>query len=61
MIVIFEDVQGCMNGFVDMHGRVYKPIIAISFDNVLRTEEIEQEQQTLMKRLVFLFLFIKKK
>jgi hypothetical protein len=49
MAVIFEDVQGCMNVFVDMHGRVDKPIAAISFENILRTEEIEQEQQTLMK------------
>jgi hypothetical protein len=48
MDVIFEDVKGCMNFFVDMHGRVYKPIVAISFDNILRTKEIEQEQQTLM-------------
>ena len=49
MTVIFEDVQVCMHFFVDMHGRVEKPIVAISFDNVLRTEEIEQKQQTLMK------------
>jgi hypothetical protein len=49
MVVIFEDVQECMNVFVDMHGRVDKPIASISFENVLRTEEIEQEQQTLMK------------
>jgi hypothetical protein len=49
MVVIFEDVQECMNVFVEMHGKVDKPIAAISFENVLRTEEIEQEQQTLMK------------
>jgi hypothetical protein len=48
MAVIFEDVQGCMNVFVEMYGKVDKPIAAISFENVLRTEEIEQEQQTLM-------------
>jgi hypothetical protein len=49
MVVIFEDVQECMNVFVDMHGRVDKPIASISFENVLRTEKIEQRQQTLMK------------
>jgi len=49
MDFIFEYVQECMNVFVDMHGRVDKPIASISFENVLRTEEIEQEQQTLMK------------
>jgi hypothetical protein len=38
-----------MNVFVDMHGRVDKPISSISFENVLGTEEIEQEKQTLMK------------
>jgi hypothetical protein len=38
-----------MNIFVDMHGRVDKPISPISFENVLITEEIEQKQQTLMK------------
>jgi hypothetical protein len=49
MDVTFEDVQECMNVFVDTHGRVEKPIVVISFENILRTEEIEQEQQTLMK------------
>ena len=49
MVVIFEDVQECMNIFVDMHGRIDKPIASISFENVLRTEEIEQEKQTIMK------------
>jgi hypothetical protein len=49
MVVIFEDVQECMNVFFDMHGRVDKPIGAILFENVLKIEEIEQEQQTLMK------------
>jgi hypothetical protein len=44
MVVIFKDVRGCMNVFVDMHGRVDKPIASISFENVLRAEEIEQEQ-----------------
>jgi hypothetical protein len=38
MAVIFEDVQGCINFFVDMHGRVDKPIASISFENVLRTK-----------------------
>jgi hypothetical protein len=32
MAVIFEDVQECMNVFVDMHGRVDKPIANISFE-----------------------------
>ena len=50
MDVTFEDVQECMNVFVDMHGRVEKPIAAISFENVLKSEEIEQEKQTLMKK-----------
>ena len=38
-----------MNVFVDIHGKLDKPIASISFENVLRTKEIEQEQQTLMK------------
>jgi hypothetical protein len=49
MAVTFEYVQECMNDFVEMHGKVGKPIVAISFENVLKNEEIEQEQQTLMK------------
>ena len=49
MAVIFEDVQECMNVFVEMHGEVDKPIVAISLENILITEEIEREQQTLMK------------
>jgi hypothetical protein len=49
MAIIFEDVQEYMNIFVDMHGQVDKPIVAISFEDVLRTEEIEQKQLTLMK------------
>jgi hypothetical protein len=49
MAVIFEDVQEYMNIFVDMHGQADKPIIAISFEDVLRTKEIEQKQLTLMK------------
>jgi hypothetical protein len=47
MAVIFEDVQECMNVFVEMHEEVDKPIASISFENILRTEEIEQEQQHL--------------
>jgi hypothetical protein len=38
-----------MNVFVDIHGRVDKPISSISFENVLRTEEIKKEQQILVK------------
>jgi hypothetical protein len=49
MVVIFEDVQECMNVFVEMHRNIDKPIAAISFENVLRAEEREQEQQTLIK------------
>ena len=49
MDVIFEDVQEYMNIFVDMHGQADKPIISISFENVLRTEEIGQKQLKLMK------------
>jgi hypothetical protein len=56
MVVIFEDVQECMNVFLEMHGEVDKPIAAISFENVLKTEEIEQEQQTLTKEsCIFVF------
>ena len=42
--------------FVDMHGKIDKPIPAISFENVLRTEEIKKEQQTLTKEAC-LFVF----
>jgi hypothetical protein len=59
MAVIFEYVQGCMYVFVDMHGRVDKTIAAISFENVLRTKEIEKKQQTLMKEAC-LFVFVHK-
>jgi len=47
--VTFENVQECMNVFFEMHGEVDKAIAAISFENVLRTEEIKKEQQTLTK------------
>jgi hypothetical protein len=56
MVVAFEGIQECMNIFVDMHGRVDKPIVVISFENVLKIEETEQEQQTLAKE-DFLFVF----
>jgi hypothetical protein len=56
MVVIFKDVQGCMNVFFDMHGILDKPIDDISFESVPRTEEIEQEKQTLMKEAC-LFVF----
>jgi hypothetical protein len=45
-----------MNVFVDMNGRLEKPISAISFENVLKTKEIEKEQQTLMNN-AFLPIF----
>ena len=38
-----------MNVFVEMHGEVDKPIASISFENVLKTEEIERRQQTLVE------------
>jgi hypothetical protein len=38
-----------MNTFVEMHGKVDKPIAAIASENTLRIEEVEQEQQTLVK------------
>ena len=50
MAVTFEDVQECMDVFVEMHGKVDKPITVISFENVLKTKEIEKEQQTPMKQ-----------
>jgi hypothetical protein len=59
MVVIFKDVQECINVFVDMHGRVEKPIASISFYNVLGTKEIGQEQPTLMNE-VFIFVFLHK-
>ena len=40
-----------------MHGRENKSIASISFENVLRTEEIEQKLQTLMKEAC-LFVFV---
>jgi hypothetical protein len=49
MAVIYEEVQGCVNIFVDTHGRVDKAIASISFEDVLRAEVIEQEKQTLVK------------
>jgi len=45
MVVRVEDVQGCMNVFID------KRIGAISFENVLRTEEVEKKRQTTMKEV----------
>jgi hypothetical protein len=54
MVVIFKDVQGCMNVFVDMHGILDKPIVGISFESVPRTEEIEQEH-TYERGLSFCF------
>jgi division protein CdvB (Snf7/Vps24/ESCRT-III family) len=49
MAIILEYVQECMNVFVEMHGKVDKPVAAILFENTLRIEEVEQEQQTLVK------------
>jgi hypothetical protein len=39
----------CPNVFVEMHGKIDKPIASISFENILRTKEVELEQQTPMK------------
>jgi hypothetical protein len=47
MAVIFENVQECMKFFVDIHRSVDKPIAVISFENVLRTEEIEKNNKHL--------------
>jgi hypothetical protein len=58
MAVIFEDVQEYMNIFVDMHGQADKPIVAISFEDVLRTKEIEQKQLTLMKDTCLSWFFL---
>ena len=38
-----------MNVFVEMHGKVEKPIVSISFENTLMIKEVEQEQQTLVR------------
>jgi hypothetical protein len=38
MVVIFEHVQGCRKVFVEMHGKVDKPIATISFEKIFRTE-----------------------
>jgi hypothetical protein len=43
--------------FFDMHGRVDKLIVAVSFENVLRTEKIEQRQRTHMKEAC-LYVFV---
>jgi hypothetical protein len=49
MDIIFKVFQGCVKVLVDMHGILDKPIVGISFESAPRTEEIEQEKQTLMK------------
>ena len=46
MAIIFKE---CMNVFLEVHGEVDKPIVAISFEDVLKIEEIKKEQQTLTK------------
>jgi hypothetical protein len=48
MVFIFEYVQECMIFFVEMHGKVDNLLLPFHLKNVLITEEIEQEQQTLM-------------
>ena len=38
MAVTFEYVQECMNVFVEIHGKLDKPIATISFEYVLKTK-----------------------
>ena len=40
MDVMFEDVQGCMDGFIYLHEREDKSIVAFLFDDVLGIEDI---------------------
>ena len=42
-----------MNVFVDMHGRVDKPIASISFENIPKIEEMKQEKKILVKEACF--------
>ena len=44
MDVMFEYVQGCMDGFVDLHEREEKSIVAFLFDDVLGIEDIGQNE-----------------
>jgi hypothetical protein len=49
MVFMFKYVQGCMNVYFEMHGEIDKPIVSISFQNNLRSEEVEQEQKALVR------------
>ena len=48
MDIMFEDVQGCMDGFVDLHEREEKFIIAFLFDDVLGIEDIGKKNPSIM-------------
>jgi len=48
MDVMFEDVQGCMDGFVDLHERENKSIVAFLFDDVLGIKDIGQQKPSIM-------------
>jgi hypothetical protein len=60
MSIIFEDIQGCTNVSIDMHGKVDEPIAAISFENTFNIEEVEQEEKTLVRGTYFSILTSKK-
>lgn len=48
MDFMFEDVQGCMNTFVDLHGMEKKCIVAFLFDDSLGIEDIGQHKSSVM-------------
>lgn len=48
MDVMFEDVQGCMDGFVDLRGREDKYVVAFLFDDVLGIEDTGQQRPSIM-------------
>ena len=50
MDVMFEDVQGCMDGFVDLHEREDKSIVVFLFYDVLGIEDIGQETLLVMNK-----------
>ena len=48
MDVMFEYVVGCMDGFVDLHEREDKFIVAFLFDDILGIEDIGQKKPSIM-------------
>lgn len=48
MDVMSEDVQGCMDGFVDLHEREDNFIIVFLFDDVLGIKDIGQKKPSIM-------------